>query len=77
MGEGMLVFNRNALVYYNKLTWKLSYFVLFKSCCGTENSMKRFGDKDKKAADECYGTVAEKFSTASGKYSFFYTKISI
>ncbi|XP_025425481.1 uncharacterized protein LOC112694263 isoform X2 [Sipha flava] len=36
-----------------------------KSCCGKENSLKRFGDKDKKAADECYAEVAEKFAKVS------------
>lgn len=39
----------------------------FKSCCGPENAMKRFGDKDKVAADECYAQVAEKFATVTGK----------
>lgn len=29
--------------------------------------MKKFGDKDKAAADECYVEVAEKFRTISGK----------
>jgi len=33
-----------------------------KSCCGPDNAMKRFGDKDKVAADECYAQVAEKFA---------------
>lgn len=32
--------------------------------------MKRFGDKDKKAADECYVEVAEKFAAASGKSKY-------
>ncbi|CAH1732586.1 uncharacterized protein LOC114121853 [Aphis gossypii] len=36
-----------------------------KSCCGPENAMKRFGDKDKVAADECYAQVAEKFATVT------------
>lgn len=29
--------------------------------------MKRFGDKDKKATEECYAEVAEKFTKTSGK----------
>lgn len=29
--------------------------------------MKRFGDKDKAASDECYAEVAEKFATVTGK----------
>lgn len=29
--------------------------------------MKKFGDKDKAASDECYVEVAEKFRTVSGK----------
>ncbi|VVC25306.1 Pheromone/general odorant binding protein [Cinara cedri] len=37
-----------------------------KSCCGPENSMKRFGDKDKTAADQCYAEVAEKFASTAG-----------
>ncbi|XP_050439465.1 uncharacterized protein LOC126844971 [Adelges cooleyi] len=32
-----------------------------KSCCGSENSLKKFGDKNKKKTDECYSEVAEKF----------------
>lgn len=31
--------------------------------------MKRFGDKDKKASEECYVEVAEKFATTSGKFT--------
>jgi len=42
----------------------------FKSCCGPENAMKRFGDKDKVAADECYAQVAEKFATVTGKLNY-------
>jgi len=32
--------------------------------------MKRFGDKDKVAADECYVEVAEKFATVTGKLNY-------
>lgn len=44
--------------------------MFFKSCCGSENSFKRFGDKDKGATDECYTEVAERFSKVPGKYNY-------
>lgn len=41
--------------------------------------MKRFNGKDKKAADECYVEVAEKFqnSTVAGKSNFTYYQIFV
>lgn len=60
-----LVFNQILYVYKKNIK---TFF--FKSCCGPENAMKRFGDKDKVAADECYAQVAEKFATVAGKLNY-------